>query len=276
MQIVTEPDQLAEYHGGVLVPTMGSLHEGHLSLIRIAAHAGAPVVTTVFVNPTQFGRDDDFDRYPRTLESDAAAASAAGADIVFAPSVDSVYPPDGSVSVPPLPAVATDPGLEDACRPGHFEGVCQVVARFFDLTRPMRSVFGEKDYQQLLVIEAMVRAQRPRWGQLEIVRGPTIRDADGLALSSRNEYLEADDRDRALALSRALLAARETPAPDAAERSMRDILDAAGLVTDYAVIRDARTLMAVGAATEPRRGLVAARLGNVRLIDNMPMPPAVA
>jgi pantoate--beta-alanine ligase len=272
MRIVRTPEELGGYHGGAFVPTMGALHDGHLLLVRRARQLGGPVVVSVFVNPTQFGRHDDLDRYPRDLAGDAIKAEAAGADLVFAPSVETMYPPDRAVPVPPLPAVAREPGLEDACRPGHFEGVCQVVARLFDLVRPRVAVFGEKDYQQLLVIEALVEQERDRWAELRIEPLPTVRDADGLALSSRNAYLDARERGHALGLVRALHAARERADPLQGERVMKAVLLEHDLAVEYAVIRHARTLQPLGAlrgAGAPGRALIAARLGDVRLIDNM-------
>jgi len=264
--------QKETWGGWSFVPTMGALHEGHLSLIRQAAEIGLPVVVSVFVNPTQFGPGEDLDRYPRRLEADVEMAEAAGADLVFAPPVETVYPPDEETPVPPLPAVAMEPGLEDAHRPGHFAGVCQVVARLFDLVGPIRAIFGEKDYQQLLVLRAMAVQEGDRWPGLRVLSGPTVREPDGLAMSSRNAYLEPAERKRALALSRALTAGQEVESPRAAEEAMTEILEADGLSVDYAVVRDAESLMPIDTYDRPARGLIAARLGNVRLIDNMSMP----
>ncbi|MHC4428179.1 MAG: pantoate--beta-alanine ligase [Planctomycetota bacterium] len=273
MRIARSAADLAGCEGCALVPTMGALHEGHLALVRHARRSGvSPVVVTIFVNPTQFGPGEDLDRYPRSLEADLAACRAEDADVVFCPPVEVVYPPGGEIAPPALPRVALRPALEDAHRPGHFAGVCQVVARLFDLTRPAVAVFGEKDYQQLLVIRAMVAADPDRFGALRIAALATVREPDGLAMSSRNRYLAAEDRSRALGLVRALEAARTSWAqeadPDAAERVMRDTLAAARLDVDYAVVRDAETLEPLDDPTRPARGLVAARLGDVRLIDN--------
>lgn len=268
-QIVTEAESLPPE--GAFVPTMGALHEGHLSLVRLAVSTGRPVVVSIFVNPTQFGPGEDFDRYPRRLEDDAAAVTEAGATIVYAPDREAVYPNDEEIVAPPLPEVATTPRLEDACRPGHLEGVCQVVARLFDLVRPAVAVFGEKDYQQLLTIEAMVEADRNRWGDLAIVGAPTVRERDGLARSSRNEYLDPADRRRARGLFCALQCAHAAQHPASAEAIMMETLERHELRVDYAVIRDAETLLSVSDFTRPTRGLIAAHLGNVRLIDNMSM-----
>ncbi|MHC4989444.1 MAG: pantoate--beta-alanine ligase [Planctomycetota bacterium] len=281
MRLVTDIAQLhaalqASADGPSLVPTMGALHDGHLALVRRARESTRPVVVTVFVNPTQFGPGEDFRTYPRNLEQDAELAAEHGADIVFAPDDRSVYPPDEDLGTPPLPEVATEPGLEDAFRPGHFEGVCQVVARLFDLVRPRTAVFGEKDYQQLLVVRGMVqaigRSDPRRWGLLEIVSHPTVREPDGLAMSSRNVHLAPEERDDALGLHRALQAAAAANRPSTAESIMRDTLDAHGLAIDYAVVRDAATLAPVDSFARPTRGLVAARLGAVRLIDNRSLP----
>ncbi len=274
MQVVTNPADMAAWAGGALVPTMGALHEGHLALVRRAASLDGPLVVSIFVNPTQFETHDDSDRYPRTLDADVQAADKAGADVVFAPDVQTMYPPDHEIPIPPLPTVATTPGLEDAHRPGHFAGVCQVVARLFDLVRPSAAIFGEKDYQQLLVITDMVRAEGGRWPGLRIESHETVREADGLALSSRNAYLQASQRDQALGLSRALASsqqeARRGALPAAMESLMHEILAEHRLAVDYAAVRDARTLDAPD-PSRPARAVVAVRLGDVRLIDNTPL-----
>ena len=152
MQLIRDPAQLAAFAGAALVPTMGALHPGHLALMRRAKELADQLILSIFVNPTQFAPDDDFGSYPRTLDADLEAAKDVGVDVVFMPEVEAMYPPDLDIPVPPLPPVATKPQLEDAHRRGHFAGVCQVVARLFDLVKPSVAVFGEKDYQQLLVI----------------------------------------------------------------------------------------------------------------------------
>ncbi|MCA9286795.1 MAG: pantoate--beta-alanine ligase [Phycisphaerales bacterium] len=271
MDLVTEPRALERLRGSALVPTMGALHEGHAALIRRAAALGGPVVVSLFVNPTQFGPDEDYQRYPRTIDADLEVARRSGADAVFAPAATAIYPEDAPVAVPPLPKVALTPRLEDACRPTHFAGVCQVVARLFDLVAPRYAVFGEKDYQQLLVVTAMVADQAPRWRELRIEPHPTVRESDGLALSSRNRYLAAEQREQALGLSRALRVAHAAQRPETAERMMRDTLEAHELAVEYAVVRDATTLMPVAGFDRPTRALIAARLGAVRLIDNAAM-----
>jgi len=240
---------------------MGALHRGHCSLIEAMRRETDDVVVSVFVNPAQFNDPADLDRYPRTLDADLAAAKAAGATAVFTPPIDTIYPQDREAWQPPLPRVATAPNLEDACRPGHFAGVCGVVARLFDLVRPAKAVFGEKDWQQMLVLEAMVAEHPDRWGALQLLRGATIRDPDGLALSSRNALLSPEHRERALGVSRALAVA------DDGEAAMQAVLDDHGLETEYAVIRDATTLEATQ-VDRPVRALIAAGLEGIRLIDN--------
>jgi pantoate--beta-alanine ligase len=278
MRIVDDPKDLSapDLCGCGFVPTMGALHEGHGSLVRRAAADGRPVVVSIFVNPTQFGPSEDYARYPRTLDSDCALLEPLGVAAVFVPSVEAIYPRGleaarTEAAATELPEVATRPQLEDACRPTHFGGVALVVGRLFDLVRPRRAYFGEKDYQQLRLIEDMVAADRGRYGSLEIVPCPTMRERDGLARSSRNRYLAPEQRDAALALSRALQIAHSAQRVATAERLMRDTLDAHGLETEYAVVRDARTLMPVTGFERPTRALIAVRLGSTRLIDNAPM-----
>jgi pantoate--beta-alanine ligase len=279
MNIVRTIDELHRAKGDgrpAFVPTMGALHEGHLALIRKAkelASPGTPVVASIFVNPTQFGPTEDFSRYPRMLDADAKAATAAGAQIIFAPEVQTMYPSDRTIEVPPLPAVATEPKLEDAFRPTHFAGVCQVVARLFDLVQPLTAVFGEKDYQQLLVIKAMVEQEHDRWAGLKIVAHPTIREPDGLAMSSRNAYLKPKERDRALGLFRALRAASQLASERVTianiEQTMHDVLHEHELKIDYAAVRNGITLTPLVSLVKSARALIAARLGKVRLIDNL-------
>jgi pantoate--beta-alanine ligase len=278
MRIIEDPSELTapDLADCGFVPTMGALHDGHGSLVRRASADGRPVVVSIFVNPTQFGPNEDYARYPRTLESDCALLRPLGVAGVFVPSVEAIYP-DGlaasqaAAAKLPLPQVAIEPRLEDACRPTHFGGVALVVGRLFDLVRPAAAYFGEKDFQQLRLIEDMVELDRPRYGALRIVGCPTIRERDGLAMSSRNRYLAPEERDAALALSRALQVAHSAQKPATAERLMRDTLDAFGLETEYAVVRDARTLLPVTGFERPTRALIAARLGRTRLIDNAPM-----
>src|SRR5688500_7234569 len=256
------------------VPTMGALHEGHASLIRTArAATDGPVVVSIFVNPMQFAPSEDLDRYPRTLDADLEVCAAEGVDVVFAPGVEEMYPGGFShdfvrdgVTVAPG-ALATI--LDGESRPGHFDGVLTVVAKLFGLVRPDLAVFGQKDYQQLTLICRMVR---DLCMGIEIVGAETVREPDGLAMSSRNRYLDADQRRTAVALSRALRAAQE-PAPygaAAARWAAMSILNVEpGLELDYLAL----TSPDLGEAPETGEGriLVAARVGTTRLIDNMPL-----
>ena len=260
---------------GVFVPTMGALHEGHASLVGLArslAGPGGSVVVSVFVNPTQFNEAADFERYPRTIERDAAMCERLGVDVLFCPEPPEVYPPGEEVPVGTLPAVALLPGLEDAQRPGHFAGVCQVVRRLFALARPRAAVFGEKDWQQLQVVRAMVRGEGLG---VEVVAAPTVREPDGLAMSSRNRLLEPLCRAAVAAVPRALDAARGESDASGAEGAMRRVLLEAGLGVEYAAIRDAETLLGV-APGRAGRALIAARCGAVRVIDNAPWSPGGA
>jgi pantoate--beta-alanine ligase len=248
----------------VLVPTMGALHEGHRTLVRAARELGGSVVVSVFVNPTQFGPGEDFDRYPRTWDADLAALAEEGADVVFHPPVEEVYPP-GSVGVTVQPGPLGDV-LEGAVRPGHFAGVLTVVAKLFGLVRPDVAVFGEKDYQQLTLIRAMARELALG---VEVHGVPTVREDDGMALSSRNRYLSAEQRSAATALSGALRAGAAAGADgrDAVLTAARAVLAGApGLVPDYLELTGPD--LGPAPATGPARLLVAARAGSTRLIDN--------
>jgi len=248
-----------------LVPTMGALHAGHIALLDAARVECASVVTTNFVNPMQFGPTEDLGRYPRTLEADLAAAEQAGADVVWAPDVSDVYP-RGSTQVTVQPGLLGDV-LEGAVRPGHFAGVLTVVAKFLNLVRPERAYFGEKDYQQLTLIRQMADDLDLN---ATIVGVPTVREPDGLALSSRNVYLAADERRQAVALSRALFAgqARAADGALAVIAGATAVLAAEpGIAVDYLELRaaDLGEIPAYG----PARLLVAARVGTTRLIDNV-------
>lgn len=278
MKVIHDVAGLREFHGGVFVPTMGALHEGHFTLVReaalrrVAGPAGrtSPVIVSVFVNPTQFNDPKDLERYPRTLNADVAGCERAGADIVFAPSAEEVYPTGQTIPPPRLPAVATEPKLEDAHRPGHFAGVCQVVKRLFEMVRPAEALFGEKDWQQLQVIAAMTREAGLDIGIIPIA---TVREKSGLAMSSRNVFLVGQDRVRAEVISKALRDGCGQNSPAAAEEMMRQALRAHGIDAEYAVVRDAQTLRPIDAAfAGPKRALIAARVGPVRLIDNCAWP----
>ncbi|UAL29372.1 pantoate--beta-alanine ligase [Nocardioides rotundus] len=257
-----------------LVPTMGALHEGHASLMRVAReHVGdGPVVVSVFVNPLQFGPGEDLDRYPRTMPADLELSAREGVDVVYAPEVADVYPGSGETMVEPQ--VTVDPGplgevLEGRTRPGHFRGVLTVVTKLLGLVRPDVAVFGQKDYQQLTLVRRLVD---DLCLGVEIVGAPTLREPDGLALSSRNRYLDPEEREAAVALSRALTAAAERAGTaEDAEAAARAVLHAEPrVVTDYLVVTDPALGPLpedVGPGTSARI-LVAATIGTTRLIDN--------
>lgn len=253
----------AAAHGSVaVVMTMGALHEGHATLLREARKHGDFVLATIFVNPLQFGPNEDLARYPRTFEADLAVCEREGVDLVFAPTPEVMYPhgqPEVTVHPGPLGAV-----LEGAVRPGHFAGVLTVVHKLLRLTRPDAAFFGEKDYQQLTLIRAMARDLEH---DAEIIGVPTVREPDGLALSSRNRYLSEDEHRAALALSRALRAgaARHTPAEVLAAATA----ELTGLDVDYLALRGAD--LSEDPVSGPARLLVAARVGTTRLIDNLPV-----
>ena len=267
---------LASTQGSVgFVPTMGALHEGHLTLIQRARAEVGPdgaVVVSIFVNPLQFAPGEDLDRYPRTLEADLAACARAGADIVFTPSVEEMYP--SGLPTDENAGVTVDPGslatlFEGSSRPTHFRGVLTVVAKLFGLVRPDVAVFGQKDYQQLALIRRM--AVDLCLG-VEVIGAETVREPDGLALSSRNRFLDPDQRLAAVALSRALHAGQQAAVRGqvAALDAARSVLaDAAGVDLDYLAVTDPDLGPAPTAG--PARMLVAARVGATRLIDNVPL-----
>jgi pantoate--beta-alanine ligase len=257
----------------VFVPTMGALHEGHAALIRrarrLAGRNGA-VAVSVFVNPTQFGPKEDFSRYPRPVRADALLCRREGVDLLFRPGVREMYAPDASVSVSEK---SLSLGFEGPERPGHFDGVCTVVALLFQIIRPDIAVFGEKDWQQLSVIRRMVRDLRI---PVRIVAHPTVREKDGLAMSSRNRFLPPHARAVAPGIFRALTAAAMKAAvgatPAALEKQLRRDLGAIpGAAVDYASIVEETSLAPLGGLTAKKksRALVAVRLGGVRLLDNL-------
>ena len=255
-----------------LVPTMGALHEGHLSLIAAAKKKGADeIVVSVFVNPTQFGPKEDYAQYPRDHKADAAKCRAAGATAIFFPTPENMYAPDHSVWM--VEDGALSGSLCGARRPGHFRGVCTVVAKLFNLTHPNFAVFGQKDYQQATIIRHMVRDMN---FDLEIVVAPIVREPSGLARSSRNAYLSDAERESALALSLALQKlkklADEGPRPwKALQRETWIALDRAGLRTDYVEAVNADTLAPVRKLDKGVVVLLAAYAGKTRLIDNAVM-----
>ena len=267
-------EQLAEWRDEgdhiALVPTMGNLHAGHVSLVELARENAERVVVSIFVNPTQFGKDEDFEQYPRTLEKDTRRLKTISADLIFAPDVETIYPfgleDATTISVPRI--------TENFCgksRPGHFDGVTSVVARLFGIVRPDVAVFGQKDYQQQLVIRHMaLDLSLP----IKIITGETFRNDDGLALSSRNQYLNDDERAIAPQLYEVLLAVGDKLQSGARDfedletASARQLSDA-GFDVDYFAIRRAQNLEIPDRDCDELVVLVAAQLGNARLIDNL-------
>ena len=249
-----------------VVPTMGALHAGHLSLVQAAKSGCDRVIVTIFVNPRQFNNSADLGKYPRTEAADAALLGKAGVDAIFAPGVDAVYPP-GFATVVSVGGVAGP--LEGALRPGHFDGVATVVAKLFGMTQADRAYFGQKDWQQLQVVQRLVQDLNLA---VEVIGCESVREADGLAMSSRNARLSAADRLRApalhLAMQRAAVALRAGKA-DALDTCRAEVLAAGFQSVDYIELRDAMSLEPAKAAGQPSRLLAAAWLGGVRLIDNI-------
>jgi len=251
------------------VPTMGALHEGHAALVRAAKKASDFVIVSIFVNPTQFGPKEDFAKYPRTLEADRAISSEAGADLIFAPGVEEMYPERSVtfVEVKELDAVLCGPS-----RPGHFRGVCTVVLKLFNIVQPDKAHFGAKDYQQARIISQMVRDLNvPVAIQVE----PTVREQDGLAMSSRNRYLSAAERSRAPGIYKALQDIRERALSGEVDVARlesaleSELVKIIGAKIDYARIVDAETLQPTARLTRPAVAAVAVFLGTTRLIDNI-------
>lgn len=279
--VVTDPRQmrtlarthLREGRTIAFVPTMGYLHEGHMSLFRIGRKRGDVLVASIFVNPTQFGPNEDLDRYPRDMDGDLAKAESCGVDLVYAPEASAVYPEGFQTYVEVTELTRPLCGTK---RPGHFRGVATVVSKLFHVVMPDLAVFGQKDYQQLKVIERMVRDLDM---DIEIVSGPIVREEDGLAMSSRNAYLTESERVQATALFRGLSAAKAVF--DGGERERDALLSAARRVMeaepdirlDYLELRDADSLREVHEITAPVVMAVAAYLGKTRLIDNMVFEP---
>ncbi|ODP39520.1 pantoate--beta-alanine ligase [Sphingomonas turrisvirgatae] len=252
--------------GIAFVPTMGALHAGHMALVAAAKQAGQRVVVSIFVNPKQFGPNEDLAKYPRKEQADSRMLTEAGVDVLWLPPVEVMYPEGHSTNI--SVSGVSEP-LDGAARPGHFDGVATVVAKLFNQVRPDIALFGEKDFQQLAVIRRMVADLD---FDIEIRGVPTQRDDDGLALSSRNVYLPGEERAAAVALPRALgIAARAIEKGDevvAALATARGSLEAAGFEVDYVELVDAETL-ADPVAGKPRRLLAAARIAGTRLIDNI-------
>jgi pantoate--beta-alanine ligase len=253
----------------VLVPTMGALHAGHVSLLQLARQHGSTVAATIFVNPTQFGPREDFSKYPRPIEQDLAKCEQAGVDWVFMPEAQEMYPPGVAEIAIDLPQLSNV--LEGKHRPGHFSGVCQVVAKLFNITRPTAAVFGQKDFQQLRIISAMVEILN--W-PIRIVAGPTVREHDGLAMSSRNQFLSDPERQKALTLSKSLFFGKGEYTQGVRQTnrlltSMQRVLVEQHLPIDYIAAVDPVTLKPVDVITGPTVLAVAARVGTTRLIDNV-------
>ena len=257
----------------VLVPTMGALHDGHMALVEEARRHGRHVVVSIFVNPRQFGPNEDLDAYPRREAKDAQMVQAAGVDILWMPTVDVMYPAGYATNIS---VTGISDGLDGAARPGHFDGVATVVTKLFNQVRPDIAIFGEKDYQQLAVIRRFVADLNLA---VEIVGLPTQRAEDGLALSSRNAYLSEDERKAALALPRALgEAKRQIEKGEPVEGALAQAIAALAAYgfgpIDYVSLCDAATLEPMAVLDRPARLLGAAKLGKTRLIDNIAVDPA--
>jgi pantoate--beta-alanine ligase len=252
-----------------LVPTMGALHEGHLSLVRAARAACDTVAASIFVNPTQFGPNEDFSKYPRTFDDDCALLERDGVDLIFAPTVEQMYPAGASTFVV---VEGVSDRLDGASRPGHFRGVTTVVSKLFHIIGPHKAFFGQKDAAQVAILRKMVRDLN---FPLQLVVCPIVREADGLALSSRNRYLSAKEREHALVLHRALGKMEEVAA--SGERSSARLIEAAreilaqepGVRVDYVAVVDPETLKDVFEVTDGALAAVAAFVGATRLIDNV-------
>jgi len=276
-----KPQELTEYikqqkkEGKTIgfVPTMGYLHEGHLSLVRCAKKENDLVVVSIFVNPTQFGKGEDYDKYPRDLERDLKLLEGEGVNIVFAPPVEDMYPPNYSTFVEETKLSRL---WEGEFRPGHFRGVCTVVTKLFNIVKPDRAYFGEKDYQQLKVIQKMVKDLNM---DIEIIGCPVVREKDGLAMSSRNTYLTPEEREQATAIYKSFLLAEKLVkegVKDArkVEEEIKKFLKGFPLIKgiDYVAIVDPETLEPVDEIKGGERILVAVRMPSARLIDNWKIP----
>ena len=254
------------------VPTMGALHAGHAALIdatRVRAGKNGTVVVSIFVNPTQFGAKEDLANYPRTLEADLKICAERGADAVFVPTADEIYPPGDATFIE---ETALSRGLCGAQRPGHFRGVCTVVAKLFNIVRPDAAIFGEKDFQQLAVVRRMVR---DLFFGIEVVGHPTVREADGLAMSSRNRYLSPDERARAAHFPAALTSAAKETNPAAIISKAADLITrGTGSSPEYVAVVDAETLEPLQTLDRAAVLAAAVKIGQTRLIDNVRIAPS--
>ena len=256
-----------------LVPTMGALHAGHLSLVEAMSAQADKIIVSLFVNPTQFAEGEDFDAYPRTTEDDLQKLRGTKADIVFMPDASEIY---GDAVTASLPAGNLGDGLESETRPHFFSGVVTVVHKLFELCQPDAAIFGEKDYQQLLVIKQMVATHDMK---IEILQGPTLREADGLAMSSRNAYLSESQRKTAANLNKIMRALCEdyhtaqalSRLPALEAQAIHKLKEAGFTEVDYITVRDSDTLKTPNLETKNLRLLAAVRLGDIRLIDNCPV-----
>ncbi len=273
MQIVRSREELAQARAALagtlaLVPTMGALHAGHLALIAAGKARAETVAASIFVNPAQFGANEDLGRYPRPEAADVAMLEAAGCDLLWMPSVDEIYPPGFSTTVS---VAGVSKRWEGEARPGHFDGVATIVAKLLLSVRPAVALFGEKDFQQLAVIRRMVTDLNI---PSEIIGVPTVREGDGLALSSRNAYLSADERARAVVLPEALKEARKSilgdaSVPQALVRAKQSLIDAGFLKIDYLALVDGDTFEPIEQPQPGARLIAAATIGTTRLIDNL-------
>jgi pantoate--beta-alanine ligase len=268
VQIISSAEELAKTISSArqrgksigFVPTMGALHDGHVSLVELAKQDADFVVVSIFVNPLQFAANEDFDKYPRNLQADAEKLSAVGVDVVFAPSVADVYPNGNAITQHSGPVGKT---FEGAVRPEHFDGMLTVVARLFDLVQPDIAVFGKKDAQQLFLIQRMVRESNHRWGELKVISAPIIREQSGLAMSSRNQYLSDSERTIAESINLALKQG------DQGIAAVKSKLDPA-IRLDYVALVDPNTFEEIDESFKGQALLIfAGRVGNTRLLDNL-------
>ena len=277
MVIFRNAGQIAQFLSGVndskkiigFVPTMGALHQGHMSLIQASKEQSDLTVCSIFINPAQFNNQEDFDRYPVTIEKDLEQLLAAGCDVLFFPTVDQIYPPGYQKKTYPLGNIETI--LEGQFRPGHFQGVCEVVDRLLEIVQPHNLFVGQKDYQQCMVINKLLQL-KGKESQIMLMVEPTLREPDGLAMSSRNLRLSEDDRKKAALLNKTLEYIKDNLGREPLKtlrRKAKGDLESEGFAVDYVEIADARTLDPVNSYSPKLVALVAASIGNVRLIDNM-------